>query len=277
MAPPFAFGTYSILAMIRNTTPLTAATAYTSLTILSLLCQAAASVIDAIMGLIQALTSLERIREYLALEGGIPIPDDSCSAADSNTSVWPLRSAHSNEKVDDKDDEKSVFRPSISEEIDSSAIVTLRNCSAGWDRSSRPVINDVDATVRQGSFVVVIGPVGSGKSSLLHTILGEIPHTTGTIILQDVEASFCSQSPWLINATIKENIVGHSMFDIQWYNTVVRSCALDHDFTQLPGGENATIGSKGIMLSGGQKGRLVIQRLYLLVFVSFCILFYFVF
>lgn len=89
MAPPFAFGTYSILANIRNTTPLTAATAYTSLTILSLLCQASASLIDAIMGMVQALTSLERIRKYLSLEGGIPLPDDTCSTPGSSSNAYP--------------------------------------------------------------------------------------------------------------------------------------------------------------------------------------------
>ncbi|KAJ5810965.1 ABC multidrug transporter [Penicillium robsamsonii] len=260
MAPPFAFGTYTILAMIRNTTPLTAATAYTSLTILSLLCQAAASLIDAIMGLIQALTSLERIRKYLALEGGIPLPGDTCSATDVNFSAWPMKSACSNEEDDELDEQKNVFRPSVSEEIDSSAMILLCNCSAGWDRSSRPVINHVDVNVQQGSFVIVIGPVGSGKSSLLHTILGEIPHTVGTVIVQDVEVAFCAQTPWLINATLKDNIIGHSEFDSQWYNTVVKSCALDRDFTQLPGREDTMIGSKGIMLSGGQKGRLALAR-----------------
>ncbi|KAJ5446421.1 ABC multidrug transporter [Penicillium cf. griseofulvum] len=237
MAPPFAFGTYSILAMIRNTTPLTAATAYTSLTILSLLCQAAAT-----------------------LEGGIPLPGDTCSATDANSSAWPMTSACSNEEDDEMDEEKSVYRPSVSEEIDSSAMISLRKCSAGWDRSSRPVINDVDANVQQGSFVIVIGPVGSGKSSLLHTILGETPHTVGTVIVQDVEVAFCAQTPWLINATLKKNIIGHSEFDSQWYNTVVKSCALDRDFTQLPGREDTMIGSKGIMLSGGQKGRLALAR-----------------
>ncbi|KAJ5519615.1 ABC multidrug transporter [Penicillium fimorum] len=157
-------------------------------------------------------------------------------------------------------EEKNVFRPSVSEEIDSSAMVLLRNCSAGWDRSSRPVVNNVDANVQQGSFVIVIGPVGSGKSSLLHTVLGEIPHTVGTVIVQDVEVAFCAQTPWLINATLKDNIIGHSEFDSQWYNTVVKSCALDRDFTQLPGREDTMIGSKGIMLSGGQKGRLALAR-----------------
>lgn len=262
MAPPFAFGTYSILAKIRDTTPLTAATAYTSLTILSLLCQAAASVIDAIMGLIQALTSLERIREYLALESGIPLPDDNYSATDSDLSAWPTESPRSSHKEDENDDEKNMIKPNVNEQIDTSAMILLRNCYAGWKRSSKPVINDVDVTVRKGSFVIVIGPVGSGKSSLLHTILGEIAHTTGTVIVQDVEAAFCCQAPWLINATIKNNILGHSDFNSQWYSAVVKGCALDHDFTQLSGGENAIIGSKGTMLSGGQKGRLVIQNFH---------------
>lgn len=71
----------------------------------------------------------------------------------------------------------------------------------------------------------------------------------GTVIVQNVEAAFCSQTPWLINATLQNNILGHSELDSEWYNTVVSLCALDRDFTQLPGREHAMIGSKGIMLS----------------------------
>lgn len=166
MAPPFAFGTYSILANIRNTTPLTAATAYTSLTILSLLCQASASLIDAIMGMVQALTSLERIRKYLSLEGGIPLPDDTCSTPGSSSNAYPPQPTRFNERNGQNEEEKYVFRHSVLAEVGSSAMILLRNCSARWERSARPVINDVDLNVQQGSFVVVIGPVGSGKSSL---------------------------------------------------------------------------------------------------------------
>ncbi|RAK78057.1 putative ABC multidrug transporter [Aspergillus fijiensis CBS 313.89] len=257
VAPPFSFGTYSILAMLRNTTPLTAATAYTSLTLLSLLCQAVASCIDALMGLVQALTSLERIRAYLALEAGIPLPDDSCSTTDSHISEpSPAKSTRSSES----DNEKAMVRDTISGKIDPNAMIQLCNCSASWERFSKPVIQNVDATIPRGSFVMVIGPIASGKSSLLHTILGEIPHRTGTVVVHDVEVAFCGQTPWLVNTTIQNNILGQTPLDRQWYDTVVRACMLDRDFTQLPGGDNATIGSKGIMLSGGQKGRLALAR-----------------
>ncbi|RAH82412.1 putative ABC transporter [Aspergillus japonicus CBS 114.51] len=257
MAPPFSFGTYSILAMVRNTTPLTAATAYTSLTLLSLLCQAVASCIDALMGLVQALTSLERIRKYLALEAGIPLPDDSCSTTDSHLSgPSPTESTRSSES----DNEKTLMTDVVSGKVDPDAMIQLRNCSASWERSAKPAIRNVDATIPRGSFVMVIGPIASGKSSLLHTILGEIPQSTGTVVIQDVDVAFCGQAPWLVNTTIQNNILGQSPFDGQWYDTVVRACRLDRDFAQLPGGDNATIGSKGIMLSGGQKSRLALAR-----------------
>ncbi|OJK01767.1 hypothetical protein ASPACDRAFT_25680 [Aspergillus aculeatus ATCC 16872] len=257
MAPPFSFGTYSILAMLRITTPLTAATAYTSLTLLSLLCQAVASCIDALMGLVQALTSLERIRAYLALEAGIPLPDDSCSTTDLHISEpSPAESTRSSES----DNEKVMVRDTVSGKIDPDAMIQLRNCSASWERFSKPVMQIVDATIPRGSFAMVIGPIASGKSSLLHTILGEIPHRMGTVVVQDVEVAFCGQTPWLVNTTIQNNILGQTPLDHRWYDTVVGACMLDRDFTQLPGGDNATIGSKGIMLSGGQKGRLALAR-----------------
>jgi ABC-type bacteriocin/lantibiotic exporter with double-glycine peptidase domain len=104
---------------------------------------------------------------------------------------------------------------------------------------------------------MVIGPVGSGKSTLLHCMLGEVPHTTGLVTVQEEEAAFCAQSPWLTNTNVRANIVGASEFDSAWYKAVVKACALHRDFAQLPFGDRSMIGSKGILLSGGQKSRLV--------------------
>lgn len=78
----------------------------------------------------------------------------------------PPQPTRFNERNGQNEEEKYVFRHSVLAEVGSSAMILLRNCSARWERSARPVINDVDLNVQQGSFVVVIGPVGSGKSSL---------------------------------------------------------------------------------------------------------------
>jgi ABC-type bacteriocin/lantibiotic exporter with double-glycine peptidase domain len=136
-------------------------------------------------------------------------------------------------------------------------LIVLQNHTASWEKGSEPVLTDINVTITRGSFVIVIGPIGSGKSTLLHSILGEVPHTTGIGTIQKVDTAFCAQTPWLTNTNVRDNILGASHFDPAWYNAVVKACALHRDFAQLPHGDRSMIGSKGILLSGGQKGRLV--------------------
>nr|QIW91876.1 TRT [Phialomyces arenicola] len=256
MAPVFAFGTYSLLSKIRHTTPLTAATAYTSLTILTLLGQAVSVFIDAAMGLRQAVTSLERVRRYLASEARIDSRNSSSTyVCQSAPPTEPTTSDESwTEMRNVSSPEQSPSKPN------NDRLIVLRNCSASWEKDSKPVIVDINVAISRGSFAMVIGPVGSGKSTLLKTILGETPYTTGAVMVQKAEAAFCGQTAWLTNTTIRNNILGVSRLDAQWYNTVVKACTLDQDFTQLPDGDNSIIGSKGILLSGGQKSRLALAR-----------------
>jgi len=69
--------------------------------------------------------------------------------------------------------------------------------------------------------------------------------------------AFCAQTPWLVNKSIQQNILGQSLFDATWYTEVVRACALVEDFGSYPAGDRTLVGSKGITLSGGQKQRIV--------------------
>jgi ATP-binding cassette subfamily C (CFTR/MRP) protein 1 len=69
--------------------------------------------------------------------------------------------------------------------------------------------------------------------------------------------AYCTQTPWLVNKTIQENILGSSLFDSQWYAKVVKAAALLDDLKNYPAGDRTLVGSKGITLSGGQKQRIV--------------------
>lgn len=103
----------------------------------------------------------------------------------------------------------------------------------------------------------VVGPVGSGKSTLLKGLLGEVPHTHGSINLPSRSIAFCDQTPWIANSTLKENITLFSGADEDYYESVLAACALHDDLSQIPDGDRSRVGSKGITLSGGQKQRLV--------------------
>lgn len=71
------------------------------------------------------------------------------------------------------------------------------------------------------------------------------------------QVAYCSQTPWLANSSVMENIIGFSTYEKDWYDKVVSACALEKDIEQLPHGRHTVVGSQGVALSGGQKQRLV--------------------
>ena len=120
-------------------------------------------------------------------------------------------------------------------------------------------LNDVDFTLGRNELIAVIGGVGSGKTSLLAALAGDMRKTNGSMTLGATRA-FCPQSAWIQNATLKENILFGKNMKHRWYNEVIDACALRPDLEMLPGGDLTEIGEKGITVSGGQKQRLNIAR-----------------
>lgn len=138
-------------------------------------------------------------------------------------------------------------------------VVHLDSASFGIE-VGQPILQKLDLTITSGTFNMVVGKVGSGKSLLLRALVGEMWHGDGLADLPKNGVSFCAQTPWLRNATIRENILAESSFNDEWYNSVTWSCALNQDFEDLRKGDNTLIGSKGISLSGGQKNRIALAR-----------------
>ena len=120
-------------------------------------------------------------------------------------------------------------------------------------------LHDMDFSVGRNELLAVIGTVGSGKTSLLAALAGDMRKTGGKIKLASFRA-YCPQYAWIQNATLKENVVFGRPFKTKWYNEVVESCALGPDLEILPDGDQTEIGERGITLSGGQKQRLNIAR-----------------
>ncbi|KAM3439952.1 hypothetical protein MY4824_002459 [Beauveria thailandica] len=137
--------------------------------------------------------------------------------------------------------------------------VTMNNVSVNSDFSG-PILKDVTLRVPAGSLVMVHGLVSSGKSAFLKTIMGELSVDTGTLQVASKTIAYTSQTPWIRNATIKDNIIGPYPFAEEVYNEVVFACALDKDMADLPDGDNSMAGSYGCNLSGGQKQRLGLAR-----------------
>ncbi|KAL3489938.1 P-loop containing nucleoside triphosphate hydrolase protein [Aspergillus germanicus] len=122
------------------------------------------------------------------------------------------------------------------------------------------ILNDITLNIRKSCFTFVVGPVGSGKSTLIRAILGEVPLRSGSIHADLGNIAFVGQEPWIQNLKIRQNILGSASYDSKWYKTAVHACGLEQDIAHFPKGDATKAGSAGFSLSGGQKQRLALAR-----------------
>lgn len=148
-------------------------------------------------------------------------------------------------------------------------VLSLRNVKFGWKPLSIPEGNGVTLTLNDansGQLVILVGPVGCGKSTFLKGLAGDTPVLEGELFVKYPDLAYCEDTPWLSNSSIRSNIVGEhssSTFDPDWYRTVVSACALDFDLEKMPANDKTLVGSKGSKLSGGQRQRIVSDELCL--------------
>ncbi|KAK7398601.1 hypothetical protein QQX98_012010 [Neonectria punicea] len=143
--------------------------------------------------------------------------------------------------------------------------VSIVGGSFGWT-PEKMALSNITGTIPAGKITMITGPVASGKSTFCKALLGEVPIAHGDVLVSSsyTKVGFCDQTPFLLNTTLKENIVGYSQFDSLRYNEALEATGLNVDVELFPDGHNAKAGSNGIMLSGGQKQRVSLARaLYL--------------
>lgn len=110
---------------------------------------------------------------------------------------------------------------------------------------------------------MIIGPVGSGKSTLAKALIGELPHSSGTVSLgvaNSSQVAFCEQESFIMSGKLRDNIVGFADYDGTWLGTVISAVDLDRDVSSLPKGLATQVGSRGTNLSGGQRQRVAVAR-----------------
>jgi ATP-binding cassette subfamily C (CFTR/MRP) protein 1 len=120
-------------------------------------------------------------------------------------------------------------------------------------------LNNINFTARKGKLTAVVGDVGSGKSSLLAALLGQMQTVQGEFKMLG-SICYTPQEAWLLNMTLRDNIVFGSDFDEKKYNQVIKVCGLTHDLSLMPAGNKTEIGERGINLSGGQRQRISLAR-----------------
>ncbi|KAJ3019986.1 Multidrug resistance-associated protein 1 [Thoreauomyces humboldtii] len=140
--------------------------------------------------------------------------------------------------------------------------LSVRNCDFKWDGvdAGKPTLQNVSLNIKRGSKVAIVGDVGSGKSSLIAALLGQIRLVSGDGIKVYGTTAYMSQEAWLLNITLRDNILFGKEFERARYNDVVRVAALQRDLTLLIAGDKTEIAERGANLSGGQKSRVSLAR-----------------
>ncbi|CAJ0609669.1 unnamed protein product [Cylicocyclus nassatus] len=160
---------------------------------------------------------------------------------------------------------KSFF---AEEEMDSDAVsnrsseeaLRIENGTFAWEKEEgNETLRNINLSVKRGQLVAIVGKVGTGKSSLLQAILGEMNKVSGSVNVSGTIA-YVPQQAWIQNLTLRDNILFGRNYDRLFYDKVVDACALRQDLSSLPAEDFTEIGEKGINLSGGQKQRVSLAR-----------------
>nr|XP_038041965.1 multidrug resistance-associated protein 1 isoform X1 [Anas platyrhynchos] len=128
-----------------------------------------------------------------------------------------------------------------------------------WEKNGLPILKNLSVSIPEGSLVAVVGQVGSGKSSFLSAILGEMEKLEGTVQRRG-SVAYVAQQAWIQNDSLQENILFGANLNRSYYELVLESCALLPDLEQLPKGDQTEIGERGVNISGGQKQRVSLAR-----------------
>ncbi len=214
------FATYVALDPVNNI--LTAEKAFACIAIIAILRGPMFMFPHAVVGAIRLSVSVRRINEYLNCE-------------DSR-----------------KDKDIEMFCHSEENEFE------FEKANLSW--ADKNTLRDIDLNVKKGSLVAIIGTVGSGKSSLLSALLGEMTLSSGKLRAASQEVSYVPQQAWVQNLTLRDNILfGNEMEDKKYWN-IVDACAMTEDLELFPARDLTEIGDHGINLSGGQKQRVSLAR-----------------
>ncbi|XP_042142980.1 multidrug resistance-associated protein 1-like [Ixodes scapularis] len=139
----------------------------------------------------------------------------------------------------------------------------MSECTLSWSKpnnnKSRAGLNNVTLHVSPGSLVGVVGFVGSGKSSLLAGILGDM-HVSGGAVKCTGRVAYVPQIASVHNMNVRDNILYGQPMEAKDYDRVLEACQLHEDISTFPAGDLTVVGEKGETLSGGQKQRISLAR-----------------
>ena len=146
-------------------------------------------------------------------------------------------------------------------EIDRKKTNDSKNQSLSYEINKGILLNDITLTIKKGEFIAILGNTGSGKSNLINSILNnyKLISSNNPIIING-NLSYCPQLPWIMEDTIKNNIILYNEFNEEKYNKIINICQLKKDFENFNKGDLTYINLSGNNISGGQKGRISLAR-----------------
>ncbi|KAK8059612.1 hypothetical protein PG996_009542 [Apiospora saccharicola] len=258
LAPVATFAFFAVISL-RTGQTFEATNVFSYLSFIIILAAPLFGTLEAILTAFSTLACLERIQNYLNKP---PHRDRRrmgvLSPTPGHTQGYAVRGPRqdSHSALDDAIElaDISARHTSLQQHASDSHDIQLQNASFGWTHDDNFVVKNVNFVAEKSQFVLLAGPVASGKSTLLKGLLGEAPFTSGTVTISRHKISWCDQTPWLTN------IIGFSPYIAGLYEKVVYACDLSKDFVQLPDGDETMVGSQGTSLSGGQEQRVAIAR-----------------
>lgn len=241
---PFLFGPPLTFAFTQKT--LDVSRTFTSLSYMTLLTTPLTQIFQAVPQVLSALACLSRVQAYL-----------ECETHEDFRKLISRR-------LSSLENTKGVYA-SAPPSSEPDCIIDIKNAEFGWEQDKH-ILHNVTTQIRKSALTIVVGPVGSGKSTFCKALLGEIPFCKGDVMLNASvpHVGVCEQTAFLSNGSIRDNIVGFSAYEAKRYTEVIEATALSFDLDSLPQGDLTNVGSDGITLSGGQRQRVSLARaLYL--------------
>lgn len=235
---------------------------FTSYSLILLLTQPLASLFQAVPTIISAVGCFSRIQDFLLAKPRVDTRQVGYNSEKANNSTADLVRIDAKAETLESIECQNVTPTFDPMAADVSTAILVRDASFSWtdQGTQRFALRNINFQIQRATLTIIVGPVASGKSTLLKALLGEVPHCSGSTWISSGDIAFCDQTPWLLNSSVQRNILAFAELDSSWYNTVIRACGIEDDILTFPNGDQTVIGSNGITLSGGQKQRVVRLR-----------------